>query len=81
MIVRARHADTRREVAVKSFSKGKCARASHLAEAMRTEIGVMQLLRESRQHEGVASMLELCESLSSVHICLEYCAGGARTTT
>lgn len=76
MIVRARDAESRTEVAVKTFNRAKCARASHLGDAMRMEIGVLRSLQASA-HGGVANMVEVFERPLATSLILEYCAGGS----
>ena len=78
MVQRARHADQGVEVAVKTYSKGKCTRLPHFASAMRSEIDALKKLQMAPVGaEGVANLLDVCESRLYLHAMLEYCAGGS----
>lgn len=75
-VVRARQADSGREVAVKSWTRAKLARAPHHVAAMKAEVGVLRLLQQS-PHPHIANMVELLESRSLIFLVLEYCNGGS----
>ena len=73
-VVRARQVGSGGEVAVKSWTRAKLARAPHHVAAMKAEVGVLRLLQQSR-HLNIANMVELLESRSVIFLVLEYCNG------
>ena len=73
-VVRARQVGSGGEVAVKSWTRAKLARAPHHVAAMKAEVGVLRLLQQSR-HPNIANMVELLESRSLIFLVLEYCNG------
>lgn len=73
-VVRARQVGSGGEVAVKSWTRAKLARAPHHVAAMKAEVGVLRLLQQSR-HPNIANMVELLESRSIIFLVLEYCNG------
>lgn len=75
-VQRARHMHHGTEVAVKTYSKTKCAKLPHLATAMKSELEALQTLQGS-SHAHLANLLEVCESRVSLHAMLEYCCGGS----
>ena len=75
-IARARHAASRREVAVKTFNKQKCAKEPHLGSAMKNELDVLKLV-QATQHSHVANIIDVLESKNAIHAVLEYCGGGS----
>lgn len=77
-VVRARHLSTKREVAVKTFSKARYMQQGneHLATAMKNEIDVLRRLQASA-HPHIANLCDLFETKSSVVAMLEYCDGGS----
>lgn len=75
-VVRGRHTATRREVAIKSWTRTKLARAPHHLSAMKSELAVLKLLQPSG-HQHIANMVEVLESRSAVHLVLEYACGGS----
>ena len=75
-VVRGRHTATRREVAIKSWTRTKLTRAPHHLSAMKSELAVLKLLQPSG-HQHIANMVEVLESRSAVHLVLEYACGGS----
>ena len=72
---RARHLQTSREVAVKTFlMKIKGGRRPDV-ETVKTELSCLQRLQESG-HRHVANLLALFESTHETHAILVYCSGG-----
>jgi tRNA A-37 threonylcarbamoyl transferase component Bud32 len=64
------------EVAVKTFNKAKCAKDPQLAMTSARELRVLRMLG-CAAHDHLANLLDVHESASSVHLVLEYCAGGS----
>ena len=75
MIVRATDA-AGTTVAVKTFNKAKCAKDAGLATASAGELRVLRMLAPDA-HDHLANLMHVHESLQSVHLVLEYCAGGS----
>lgn len=75
-IVRARHAVSRHEVAIKTFNKAKCVKEPHVGTAMKNELDVLKLL-QATCHLNVANLVEVLDTRNSVHAVLEYCGGGS----
>jgi serine/threonine protein kinase len=79
-VARARHLNTQREIAVKTFVKAKVAKEAHLVQAMKNELDVLKALQPSA-HPNIANIIELLDTKSSLHAILEYCGGGSLQRT
>jgi len=75
-VARARHLNSGREVAVKTFNKAKIGKEAHLVQAMKNELDVLQKLKATA-HPNVANIIELLDTKTSFHAILEYCSGGS----
>ena len=75
-VTRARHNASHREVAIKTFNKAKYAKEPALAQAMKNELGVLQLL-QPHGHAAIANILEIVDTKNSILAVLEYCGGGS----
>lgn len=76
-VVRARHVDSGRDVAVKSYQlRSRGGRTVHPSqiEAMDAEISALHALAPSA-HPHIANMVELFETKHGRHVVLQYCAG------
>jgi len=76
MVVRATDVETGCTVAVKTFNKARCSRDPRLASASAAELRVLRLLAPDAHHH-LANLVRVHENVQSVHLVLEYCAGGS----
>ena len=76
MVVRAKHVESGREVAVKTFlTRSKGGRRPAIA-AMKSELACLELL-SSNAHPHLANLVESHDSSHEKHAILHYCGGGS----
>ena len=76
-VVRARHVQSKRDVAVKTFLlRSRAGKGPPPFESVKMEIECLEQLK-AKDHPNVANLLETHEGQYEVHIMLQYCSGGS----